>query len=684
MDSESVLSFLDSESIISDSSTSISRNTRGKTAVGTWKHARPAVKGDVEVKGRNRIMYCLHCPKEDPYSTSVTTSSRQRLENQHDINVVENLSPLQSSIIEGFDQLYGQARDLGRSTEIESQVFKGYLDEEKMNKALAWLVVILNLPYRIVESREFHLFISTLNPLAKDFLPSAHSTIPGIINQQFQSAKKIVRLKLQSAISKVHLSLDIWTSPNRLLLLGICAHFVDHVQEARKKTLLALRPVANHSGEEQLITLMPVLRDFGIVRRIGSVVGDNSSTNDTLCRAFSACLKEEEGIDWDPEVNRLRCMGHIINLAVQAFLFQGSLDSKRCELYDNGEELEGIQKQRVEFRLLGPLGKLHNLVINIRSSSGRTKEFNQLAGRGIPLDNRTRWNSWYQMLHVATEKGIAGALDTYTKNHFSDLSADYLSPEDWALLRSIKEILQPFSRATLATQGEHATLDKVLFTMDVLIRCFDEALISYKSHPELSPRIRKGWEVFDKYYSKTDTSPYYAAALVLHPSYRTTYIHSNWKKKWHKTAFKQVKDLWCSYRDLNDGTTSYHAVEEEEDNDLDAFDRISRNLQNCARPTTQDEYEDYISGDPYDITPRTALSWWLQERHRKRWPKLSRMAIDILSMPAMSDEPERVFSGARRTISWERAQLDADQIEKGECLKHWVKNNVLDGDLEVA
>lgn len=30
---------------------------------------------------------------------------------------------------------------------------------------------------------------------------------------------------------------------------------------------------------------------------------------------------------------------------------------------------------------------------------------------------------------------------------------------------------------------------------------------------------------------------------------------------------------------------------------------------------------------------------------------LSLMALDILSVPAMSDEPERVFLGARRTIS---------------------------------
>ena len=46
------------------------------------------------------------------------------------------------------------------------------------------------------------------------------------------------------------------------------------------------------------------------------------------------------------------------------------------------------------------------------------------------------------------------------------------------------------------------------------------------------------------------------------------------------------------------------------------------------------------------------------------------MAIDILLIPAMSDKPERVFSGARRTISWERMSLGVDTVEATECLKH--------------
>ena len=53
------------------------------------------------------------------------------------------------------------------------------------------------------------------------------------------------------------------------------------------------------------------------------------------------------------------------------------------------------------------------------------------------------------------------------------------------------------------------------------------------------------------------------------------------------------------------------------------------------------------------------------------------MALDILSIPAMSDEAERVFSGARRTITWDKGQMEPDTIEIRECLKHWKRSKIL-------
>jgi hypothetical protein len=45
------------------------------------------------------------------------------------------------------------------------------------------------------------------------------------------------------------------------------------------------------------------------------------------------------------------------------------------------------------------------------------------------------------------------------------------------------------------------------------------------------------------------------------------------------------------------------------------------------------------------------------------------MAIDILSIPIMSDELERIFLEARRTISWERAQIEAENLKKNRIFK---------------
>jgi hypothetical protein len=178
-------------------------------------------------------------------------------------------------------------------------------------------------------------------------------------------------------------------------------------------------------------------------------------------------------------------LGHIINLSVQAFLFHnifaeeelqfpGESDTE-SEALEVETEDESKQKQ-VKYRLLGPLGQLHNIVIHIRKSPTRIAEYLALAGRMVPLDNQTRWNSWFLMLDVALKHG--SHLDTYSKAHFDDLEEDYLNPKDWEKLEMIVAFLKPFYRATLETQGDAATIDRVLFTMDVLIEVFKKGLVS--------------------------------------------------------------------------------------------------------------------------------------------------------------------------------------------------------------
>jgi hypothetical protein len=127
--------------------------------------------------------------------------------------------------------------------------------------------------------------------------------------------------------------------------------------------------------------------------------------------------------------------------------------------------------------------------------------------------------------------------------------------------------------------------------------------------------------------------------------------------------------------------TQYRNIEVKQDEDIgltketDEYDLMARDLDVVDERPAADELQDFWEGKPEPISG-TPLEYWLNDARQKRYPRLSQMAIDILSIPAMSAEAERVFSGARRTISWERAQLGGDNIMKTECLKSWLRSHI--------
>ncbi len=84
-----------------------------------------------------------------------------------------------------------------------------------------------------------------------------------------------------------------------------------------------------------------------------------------------------------------------------------------------------------------------------------------------------------------------------------------------------------------------------------------------------------------------------------------------------------------------------------------------------------DEYEEYLSTPPLEADTVTNLViWW--GHHSGEWPNLSRLALDALSIPAMSADCERCFSEAGRTITDERASLEPEAIEACSCIKKLV------------
>jgi hypothetical protein len=271
-------------------------------------------------------------------------------------------------------------------------------------------------------------------------------------------------------------------------LLAICATFVD-AQDRFQNILITLRTVYGHSGLNQWEALHPVLEDYGIVENIGTLIGNNSTTNDMLCNRMANHLSTENQVNWNQTHQRIRCMGHILNLVVQAFLFTDNSKEQLMELYDkedkSGEELDSKnQKERANSirAKIDVMGKIHNLVVHIRASPNRTNKFEAITGRSIPLDNRTRWNSWFRMLSVALETKVLNALRNYTETHVAKGTIDKrdeLSPSDIALCRAIEQFLSIFDSATLFLEGQQATIERVLEAMEIIKEHLEISLVCY-------------------------------------------------------------------------------------------------------------------------------------------------------------------------------------------------------------
>jgi hypothetical protein len=154
--------------------------------------------------------------------------------------------------------------------------------------------------------------------------------------------------------------------------------------------------------------------------------------------------------------------------------------------------------------------------------------------------------------------------------------------------------------------------------------------------------------------------------MVLTPSQKWTWIEDNWEKEWISNAKAQLQEFW---------NTQYKPIQRVV---LPTVEDIAHKAehqiwleQKRRQPPALDEYVKYCQAQ---ITPEVdSKAWWMEPAQRITYPNLGKMALDMLSIPAMSASPERLFSGAGMTITERRNRLGMNSIEALECLKSWYK-----------
>jgi hypothetical protein len=197
----------------------------------------------------------------------------------------------------------------------------------------------------------------------------------------------------------ITISSDLWTSPNSLPLVAAAVGFVAHYLDkdlVNKSTLIGMHRVKGaHTGENIAEVMIPVLEEMGIVSRLGYFIADNASNNDTCWRAI--CRKLRPDIK-EPDSRRVRCLGHILNLAAKAFLFGKDADAFEEDTNSKRNNAH-IEKLRELWRKKGPIGKFHNLVLHIRVTPQRREEFLDILRGVVAKDLEGEFNAKITVCH---------------------------------------------------------------------------------------------------------------------------------------------------------------------------------------------------------------------------------------------------------------------------------------------
>jgi hypothetical protein len=239
------------------------------------------------------------------------------------------------------------------------ETFKGFLTR---------FFVVEQIPLVKVESQALKDLLIYCNPRCKAALPG-RTTLKRYITSAYNQVLPAVELELANASSKINLSFDLWTSPNRRLsLLGVVAHYLDRCFEPRALLLALPQMTGAHTAASLSTQLVSILDHYKLRDRFGHAVTDNASEN----RACLDIMAQELGID--AAQCHVRCMGHVINLVAHKVLFGSDVESFEHELSNATAEAVEL----MTWRRKGPIGKLHNLIRYIGHSPIRRDAFTKL------------------------------------------------------------------------------------------------------------------------------------------------------------------------------------------------------------------------------------------------------------------------------------------------------------------
>ncbi|KAL3511911.1 hypothetical protein ACH5RR_024628 [Cinchona calisaya] len=526
---------------------------------------------------------------------------------------------------------------------------------------IAKMIIQHDYPLHMVEDSGFVGFAKALHP---QYNSVSINTIEEYILSIYLREKQNVLNFLAGIPGRVSLSLDLWTSDQTVGYAILTGHFVDCDWKLHRRVLSVITLPFPDSEVAFNHAVAACLTDWHLESKLFTLTLNQSFSNETIRGNLRGLLSIKNPATVNGQLIIGSCYARVLSSIAQEAL---------CSLRKT------IDKVRRSVKY----------VITSESHREKFAEVKQQlqvpSTKSLVIDEQTNWNTTYEMLLAASE-----LKEVFFCLNISDSERLIPSLDEWRQVDTLCKYLKLLHDAASILTSEVYPTSNVFFHEVWKIQL---ELMNATMSPDLFIRnlIKPLKDKFDRYWK--DCNLVLAVAVVMDPRFKMKLVEFSYNKiysddadSWIKLVYEGVHELYLEYflHSLPVPTIPEEASESvikaeifQDDgllstaddglSEFDIYDIIS------SQQHLKSELDLYLEES---LLPRVqdfnALGWW--KLNRLKYPILSKMAADILSIPISTVAPDSVFHTADRKMDSVRSTLKPTTVEALLCAKDWLKH----------
>ena len=564
--------------------------------------------------------------------------------------------------------------------------------QENARQALVEMVAMDDQSFMTSDHNGFVMFCSVMRP---EFEVVGRRTVQRDAIESFLKSKAFIMFTLKEMGSGMkNLTTDLWSSLVAAGFMCITVHFINAKWELIHFLLSFTEPPQPHDAVGISTELLAVVKAYDL--DVLSVTCDNASVNDAAMRMFIQYFGQAEiPLVLSGELTHNRCVGHIFHLMAACCL---DITRTFCEgIRKNVQILKRQNKQRQQLQSI-----LENLDNYDADFKGRAWP---------PMDVKTRWNSTSEMMTIADAYA-----EPWAQWFLRGGSCQQIPQEQWKNGSLINAILTPLKDATLIVSAFKTPTIHLVFPLLVDIKNHvDQAhsALTECGDLEAASAVNDMRDKFDKYFASMPLI--YIVACILDPSMKMKFLEhvcdlsgDEEGREANRGHFLRVCNEFDKFYRLKDRQQRGGSTEpiagagggqvltraalamgaggggsgSIRESFLASNKKSAAALSGSGRPMTiADEVRRYLSEPICELESGPGsdgiLKWW--KFKCVEFPILSRIAKDILSVPATSVPSENIFSRSGRVVSPSRCSLAPETIEALMVWGDWLKKRFVFG-----